>query len=152
MITQEDSITEGVWNPASRLVALFITSYLAAVFHPVPETIYHWIVGPEVDGNITVIHNPRLMDFTAVPLLGTLLLSTGILAFPVYGFCILCSVLDRWDVRKTTVLGSAVGFSIFFADDVTHSYDLFVEMLVFIVSTVIFYSITLWVSSRIGRQ
>jgi len=152
MITQEEAVVEGFWNPFRRLVALFIASYAAGIFYPLPETIFHLIVGPQITGGTTVTHIARFVDWTAVPLVGTLLLSTALLSFPVYFFCIMCSALDRWDVRKTITLGAAVSFSVLFAKDVTPSQEVLFEFIVFIVTTVIFYTVALRLSNRIAEQ
>ena len=152
MITQEEAVIDGYWNPFRRLVALFVASYAAGIFYPLPETIFHLIVGPQSSGAATVTHIPRFVDWAAVPLVGTLLLSTALLSFPVYFFCIICSALDRWDVRKTITLGAAVSFSVLFAKDVTPSQEVLFEFIVFIVSTVIFFTVALLASKRFAEQ
>ncbi|MBK1884589.1 hypothetical protein JIN85_19390 [Luteolibacter pohnpeiensis] len=148
MITQEEAVVTGFWNPFTRLSALFIVSYFAGIFYPLPETLFHLAIGPRTYGATTVIHIPRFVDWTAVPLIGTLLLSTALLSFPLYFFCIVCSALDRWDLRKTIILGAAVSFSVLFTKDVSPSGEVLFEFVVFLSSTIVFF----WIASRITNR
>ena len=152
MITPEDGITQGVWNPFSRMAALFTASYFAGMFYPLPETVYHLIIGPQAfDGGIST-HTARYLDFKAVPFIGTLLLSTGFLSFPLFFFCMICSALDRWWVRETTVLGATVSFSLLFADDLNHGYGWAFEIGVFSIVTFGIYFGVLWLLNKLAEQ
>ena len=152
MITPEDGVIEGFRNSVGRVFALFVASYLAGIFYPLPETVYHLIIGPQVFDNGSITHTPRFVDWAAVPFIGTLLLSTAFLSFPVYFFCIVCSALDRWDFRKTTILGSAVSFSILFAEDIAPSKEVLLECVIFIASTMVVFRAALWITNLLAEQ
>jgi hypothetical protein len=104
MKTSEETISDGIINPLSRLMILLFGSWLIGSLYPVPETVYNLIVGPLQHDDWTATQNPRFFDFQFLPVLGSLASKTVLVSGPVAVFCVVCSALDRWDWKKVTLL------------------------------------------------
>ena len=118
MRTPEQAITEGFVSPTSRLFLLFVVSYFAGIFYPLPETVYGLVVGPRVIGAVTITHTPHYVDFLVLPLISAPFVKSAILAAPIAVTCVVLSAYDRWSVAHTTALGATCTLSMFFAESV----------------------------------
>lgn len=110
MKASENAIQDGIVNPLGRLAILFFGTWLIGAVYPVPETIYHLVIGPQSFGNVTITHGLRWFDFRFIPILSAFISETFLVSGPTGLFCIVCSAMDRWDWRKVTALS---GFSTF---------------------------------------
>lgn len=150
MKSSEQAISEGFFNPPSRLILLFVASYIAGIFYPPPQTVFHLIKGPTVEGNTTTIHTPDFVDLAVMPFILSPFAGSSMLAFPVSVFCIVISALDRWKVEHVTALGAASTFSMGFAWDVASGR--IGELTVYALSTIVLMGIYYVFASRLAEH
>lgn len=117
----EQGLVEGLANPPGRMFLLCAASYCFGIFYILPseatDAAYRWVTGKTV-------HSVEFVDFSVVPFLSSPFFVSGYVGVPVSFFCVGCSVLDRWDITKTTVLGAASTFASYFAAYNLDSHDL----------------------------
>ena len=155
MKTPEQAITEGFVRPISRLILLFVVSYFAGIFYPLPETVYHLVVGPRVIGQVTITHSPHWVDLLILPLISAPFGKSAILAAPISVICVVLSALDRWSVAHTTALGAISTFSMFFAESVAHDLEWVGVTATFSLSTLVLlgaYFFTRWLIAEHGMD
>jgi len=104
-------MTDGISELVSRLFIINVVSYVAAGITPLPETIYHLITGPTVNGNMTTYHSPYYFAFGILPLWSSVLTEAAIFSVPVMIICAGFAICDWWDFRKTVTLCAVSHFT-----------------------------------------
>lgn len=125
MLLSEKAVLEGLSNPFTRVTQIVLASYLTGIFYPIPNTIYHLLIGPQERitslGKFTVTHTPKFVDFTCPPFVISFDMISGMISIPVFILCFTLSILDMGNHLKVLSIATITNYCLYIAYDIAWS-------------------------------